>query len=316
MPRELDAVRFIGRTARPLALVGRTGSAACGSDDETQPAAAPRQSERGRAGRRGQPPERRLRAARLLQLAALHRQEGASRASRRPSGVELKYIEDINDNTEFFGKVRQPLERGDGIGRDLVALTDWMAGRWIRLDYVEPIDKKNIPNVEEPPRPTCVDVNFDKGRKFTMPWQSGMTAIGYNTQGGRRGHDAQAALRPEVQGQGVAVLRRARHHRARDAHGGQEARGGDDRRHPGGGREGRGAEPQRPDPPLHRQRLHDRPDQRQRRDGHGLLGRHDPAEGRQPRPRLRHPRGGRDPLVGQHDDPAEGRARPTARRRS
>ena len=36
--------------------------------------------------------------------------------------------------------------RGRPIGRDLVALTDWMAARWIALGYAEPIDKKNVPN--------------------------------------------------------------------------------------------------------------------------------------------------------------------------
>src|SRR3712207_5528828 len=91
----------------------------------------------------------------------------------------FKYIEEINDNTEFFGKVRQPLERGDGIGRDIAVLTDWMAARFIRLDYVEPLDKANIPNARNL-RADLRDPNFDPGRKFTMPWQSGMTALGYN----------------------------------------------------------------------------------------------------------------------------------------
>ena len=100
---------------------------------------------------------------------------------RAKTGAKVKYIEDINDNQEFFGKVRQPLERGDGIGRDLVALTDWMAGRWIRLSYVEPLDKKNIPN-EVNLRDNLRNVPFDKGRKFSLPWQSGMTAIGYDAK--------------------------------------------------------------------------------------------------------------------------------------
>src|SRR5215212_4926745 len=60
--------------------------------------------------------------------------------------AKVRYVEDINDNDEFFGKVRQPLQQGDSIGRDLVALTDWMAARWIRLKYTEPIDKGNVPN--------------------------------------------------------------------------------------------------------------------------------------------------------------------------
>ena len=97
----------------------------------------------------------------------------------REFDAELKYTEDINDNTEFFGKVRQPLEQGDPIGRDLVALTDWMAARWIRLGYTEPIDKRNVPN-ERNLSENLLNVNFDRGRKSSLPWQSGMTAIGYN----------------------------------------------------------------------------------------------------------------------------------------
>jgi len=98
---------------------------------------------------------------------------------QKANDAKLKYIEDINDNDEFFAKVRQQLEAGESIDRDLVALTDWMAGRWIELGYVEPVDKRNVPNrvnlqdsLAHPP--------FDKNRDFTLPWQAGITAIGYN----------------------------------------------------------------------------------------------------------------------------------------
>ena len=97
----------------------------------------------------------------------------------RETGATLKYTEDINDNTEFFGKVRQPLQQGKPIGRDLVALTDWMADRWIRLGYTEPIDKRNVPNERNLTR-NLLNVPFDRGRRNSLPWQSGMTAIGYN----------------------------------------------------------------------------------------------------------------------------------------
>ena len=94
-------------------------------------------------------------------------------------GAKVKYIEDINDNDEFFGKVREPLQRGQSIKRDLVALTDWMAARWVASGFVEAIDKRNIPNSKN-----LVDVlkrpKFDPNRNFTLPWQSGMSAIGYN----------------------------------------------------------------------------------------------------------------------------------------
>src|SRR3954452_14691483 len=63
-------------------------------------------------------------------------------------GGKVRYVEDINDNYEFFGKVRQQLENGQPIGRDIVVLTDYMAARWIRNAYAEPIDKKNVPNAK------------------------------------------------------------------------------------------------------------------------------------------------------------------------
>jgi spermidine/putrescine transport system substrate-binding protein len=94
-------------------------------------------------------------------------------------GAKLKYTEDVNDNEEFFAKVRQELEAGKPIGRDLVVLTDYMAARWIEAGYAQKVDKRNIPNgknllatLQHPP--------FDKNREYTLPWQSGMTGIGYN----------------------------------------------------------------------------------------------------------------------------------------
>jgi spermidine/putrescine transport system substrate-binding protein len=97
----------------------------------------------------------------------------------KASGGDLKYTEDVNDNEEFFGKIRQPLAQGKDTGRDLFALTDWMAARLVRLGYVQPMDKKNVPNGAN-----IIDAlahpNWDKNRNYSLPWQSGMTAIGYN----------------------------------------------------------------------------------------------------------------------------------------
>jgi spermidine/putrescine transport system substrate-binding protein len=94
-------------------------------------------------------------------------------------GSNVKYTEEINENDEFFGKVRQQLQRGDSLHRDIVVLTDWMAGRWVRAGWVEPKDKRNIPN-EKNLQPTLQHPKFDPTRSYTLPWQSGMTAIGYD----------------------------------------------------------------------------------------------------------------------------------------
>src|SRR3954454_7682526 len=97
----------------------------------------------------------------------------------KQTGIKVTYIEDINDNDEFFGKVRPQLAAGKATGRDIVALTDWMAGRMIRLNYVEKFDKANIPNAKN--LSTALQhPGFDTNRDYTLPWQSGLTGVAYN----------------------------------------------------------------------------------------------------------------------------------------
>jgi spermidine/putrescine transport system substrate-binding protein len=97
----------------------------------------------------------------------------------REFGTQVKYVEEINDNFEFFGKVRQQLATGRTIGRDIVTLTDYMAARWVRDGYCEPLDKKNIPNISNL-APNLRSINYDPKRTYTLPWQSGGVGIGYN----------------------------------------------------------------------------------------------------------------------------------------
>jgi spermidine/putrescine transport system substrate-binding protein len=96
-------------------------------------------------------------------------------------GGKTSYVEDINDNDEFTGKVQEALRRDRSIDRDIVVLTDWMAARWIRSGWVEPIDKKNVPNAKNL-QPSLASPKFDPKRQYTLPWQSGMSAIGYNRE--------------------------------------------------------------------------------------------------------------------------------------
>jgi spermidine/putrescine transport system substrate-binding protein len=98
---------------------------------------------------------------------------------REHDGADVNYIEEINANDEFYGKVRAQLERGQDIRRDLVVLTDWMAATWIRNGFTEPIDRQNVPNAENLTE-TLREPPFDPERLHTLPWQSGMTGIGYD----------------------------------------------------------------------------------------------------------------------------------------
>ncbi|MGH8824722.1 MAG: polyamine ABC transporter substrate-binding protein [Jiangellaceae bacterium] len=95
------------------------------------------------------------------------------------TGIDVEYIEDINDNNEFFGRIRPQLSAGQPIDRDLIVLTDWMAGRIIGLGWVQELTKENIPNSGNV-IPVLRDAAFDPGRVYSLPWQSGFTAIGAN----------------------------------------------------------------------------------------------------------------------------------------
>jgi len=95
------------------------------------------------------------------------------------TGIAVTYTEDVNDNAEFFAKVRTQLEQGQDIGRDIVTLTDWMAALWISSGFAQKLDKANIPNWENL-NPAYLDVSFDPGREYSLPWQSGFGAFGWN----------------------------------------------------------------------------------------------------------------------------------------
>jgi spermidine/putrescine transport system substrate-binding protein len=116
-------------------------------------------------------------------------------------GGHVKYLEEINDNDEFYGKVRQQLQDGVPIGRDIVTLTDYMAAKWVRNGYVTPLDKRNIPNVVKNLQPNQRHAPYDPQRRFTVPWQSGATGIGYNIKlTGRELHSVKDLFDPAFKG--------------------------------------------------------------------------------------------------------------------
>jgi spermidine/putrescine transport system substrate-binding protein len=102
-------------------------------------------------------------------------------AFQKQYGVNIKYIEDINDNDSFFGKIEGPLSQGQSIGRDLIVLTDssGLPGRMIELGWLEKLDKSAIPNIKNL-QPVQQHPNWDPNREYSLPWQSGMTGIGYD----------------------------------------------------------------------------------------------------------------------------------------
>ncbi|MFF2504754.1 spermidine/putrescine ABC transporter substrate-binding protein [Streptomyces sp. NPDC058067] len=96
------------------------------------------------------------------------------------TGIGIKYTEEINDNDEFFGKISPSLMNHQSTGRDLIVISDWMCARFVRLGWVQEMDRARQPHVTKYLDPLLRSPHFDPGRRFTVPWQSGITGIAYN----------------------------------------------------------------------------------------------------------------------------------------
>lgn len=104
-------------------------------------------------------------------------EEGTVAEFEKETGVNVKYFEDVNDNEEFFGKLQPQLDQGESGGRSIFVVTDWMAKDMYDLGYLQEINPDDLPTVFENMASNLRDPSFDPGRKFSIPWQSGMTGI-------------------------------------------------------------------------------------------------------------------------------------------
>ncbi|MEU8873425.1 spermidine/putrescine ABC transporter substrate-binding protein [Streptomyces javensis] len=124
-------------------------------------------------------------------------------AFQRRTGIKVKYTEDINDNVEFFGKIKPQLAAGQDTGRDLICVTDWLAARMIRLGWMQPLDPAQLPhaytNLAKPFRTP----DWDPGRAHSYPWTGIPAVIAYNKKatGGRKVTSVSQLLEdPELKG--------------------------------------------------------------------------------------------------------------------
>jgi spermidine/putrescine transport system substrate-binding protein len=95
------------------------------------------------------------------------------------TGIKASYFEDIDGNDTYYGKIQGQLKNGQDIGRDIIVFTDWMAARVINQGYVQKLDKSVIPNAKNL-LPDLQNVDFDKGREYSLTWQSGFGGIAWN----------------------------------------------------------------------------------------------------------------------------------------
>jgi spermidine/putrescine transport system substrate-binding protein len=98
------------------------------------------------------------------------------------TGISVSYTDDINDNAEFYAKVKNQLAACQPIKRDMIVMTDWMAARMIGLGWIQPLDASKVPNLHKNLIPRLRNRPWDPKLKYHAPWQSGLTGIAYNAK--------------------------------------------------------------------------------------------------------------------------------------
>lgn len=123
------------------------------------------------------------------------------------TGIGVEYIEDIDDNNTFYGKIKDQLALDQYTGYDTVTMTDWMNARLINAKQVQEFDYSKMPNVTA----NMVDAQWDAldvdpGRKYSVPWQLPASGWVWNTEAVPNGIKVlEDFMRPELHGK-VGVL--------------------------------------------------------------------------------------------------------------
>jgi len=119
----------------------------------------------------------------------LDRQRDAEGNLLRPSllrftdetGIEVNYREVISDAEGFYQQIVPYLSSGRPTGWDVMVITNGLTmTKLIGLDYLEPLDAGQRPNFDRYAAEAFLDPAYDRGARFSMPWQSGITGFAYN----------------------------------------------------------------------------------------------------------------------------------------
>ncbi|WP_102226660.1 polyamine ABC transporter substrate-binding protein [Acidimangrovimonas sediminis] len=99
----------------------------------------------------------------------------------KQSGIDVKYLEVIQDNASFYAKIAPVLKSGQPIGNDLIVMTNgWQLTELLMQDFMIPLWQEKIPNFFKNASPSVISPSYDKDNKHSIVWQSGMTGIAYN----------------------------------------------------------------------------------------------------------------------------------------
>lgn len=99
----------------------------------------------------------------------------------KQTGIQVNYIEAIQDNAPFFAKVQPSLSSGQYSGFDLAVISSGIYfNKFKELGFFLPLDQSRLTNFHKYADPRYQSEAFDPGNVLSIPWQAGFTGIGYN----------------------------------------------------------------------------------------------------------------------------------------
>jgi spermidine/putrescine transport system substrate-binding protein len=103
------------------------------------------------------------------------------RVFEKETGISVDYQDVIQDNAEFFGKLRPQLEAGDATGWDIIVITNGTEfTALVQNNWVYSLDSTKRPNFDANAQVWAKDPYYDPNNAHSMAWQSGITGIGVN----------------------------------------------------------------------------------------------------------------------------------------
>ena len=99
----------------------------------------------------------------------------------KETGIKVNYKEVINENDAFLGKITPSLKAGQPTGWDLMVITNGPPlDKLIRQNFLVELDHSKLPNFQKNADPAIKNPTYDPDNKYTIAWQSGLTALAYN----------------------------------------------------------------------------------------------------------------------------------------
>ncbi len=105
---------------------------------------------------------------------------GSISRMREELGLQVRYDDSYEDNISAWNDLIVPALGSDNqLGYDIITPTYWLAGRMVERGWAEQVPLEIVPNHVNID-PAYLTQEWDRGARFHMPWQAGITGIAYD----------------------------------------------------------------------------------------------------------------------------------------